>query len=173
MSTRLSIIAFAAGAAFSGVAFNSAKNVEFHARTNSRTATSGSIATARAQADTGAKLRRLAAERGTWPYVDVVLVRDYSEETRGGDPRTYIRVHMDIALKGTNGNGDIDDEFDKLHKELKKMSPNSAVLLKMLKDNKDLDPPDPSKPVTVQAVRTLKAALGCTKVDDSATNTCL
>ena len=37
---------------------------------------------------------------GDWPYVDIVLVKDYEQSAQGkGAPRCFVRIHMDIPIK--------------------------------------------------------------------------
>lgn len=99
-----------------------------------------------------------AIQPGTWPYVDIVVLKDYSS---GGVHAAFLRIHMDVKLTGRKNPAtpDIEGEFSALDKELKNGHPRPVELLNQLVANKDLDDK------TDVGIRTLKAGLGCTKTD--------
>lgn len=83
---------------------------------------------------------------GSWPYVDIVLVKDYEQsQMMKGKKRCFVRIHMDIPIKDT----DVDTIDDLL-----KAADHEGVL-KKVKENTPSNP-DPNS----TGMATLKAALG-------------
>lgn len=82
--------------------------------------------------------------RGSWPYVDIVLLTDYRQVKGGSEsPGYFLRVHMDVPLQSKDR-----DEIDSLLKRNK----NAEVLERLLK----IAPAEPGTP----GAATLRAALG-------------
>jgi hypothetical protein len=81
---------------------------------------------------------------GRWPYVDLVLVKDYEQSpTRNNKAQYFFRIHMDIEVE----EGDIVD----IEKSLKD-SNHKAIFDKLWQSHGvDADP---------RGLATLKAALG-------------
>ena len=82
--------------------------------------------------------------QGRWPYVDLVLVKDYEQSPARNNKASYFfRIHMDIEVE----EADIDD----IEKSLKG-SNHKAIYDKLWQSHgADADP---------RAAATLKAALG-------------
>jgi hypothetical protein len=84
---------------------------------------------------------------GSWPYVDIVLVRDYEQSQRmQGKAGFFVRIHMDIPIADPRDLDVIND--------LLKQSKHKEVYEKVIK----VAPPDPDP--ASRGLATLRAALG-------------